>query len=114
MYACCFGKQYILNGFELRNLQLEYVDLYLIHWPISLKPGKLSIEVDKDELLPMDIKATWESMEECHKLGLAKSIGVSNFTCKKLVELISSAKIVPAVNQVSKYQALSFSLHFTF
>lgn len=91
---------------------MEYVDLYLIHWPISLKPGKLSIEVDKDELLPMDIKATWESMEECHKLGLAKSIGVSNFTCKKLAELLSSAKIVPSVNQVSIYQAVT--LHFTF
>lgn len=48
----------------------------------------------------MDFRSVWEAMEECHKLGLAKSIGVSNFSCKKLENLLATAKIPPAVNQV--------------
>ncbi|KDP38187.1 hypothetical protein JCGZ_04830 [Jatropha curcas] len=84
----------------LRNLKLEYIDLYLIHWPVSLKPGEYELPVKKKDLLPMDFKSVWEAMEECQKLGLAKSIGVSNFSCKKLEILLGTAKIPPAVNQV--------------
>lgn len=49
----------------------------------------------------MDFKSVWEAMEECQKLGLAKHIGVSNFSCKKLETLLATAKIAPAINQVS-------------
>ncbi|KAL3724875.1 hypothetical protein ACJRO7_029961 [Eucalyptus globulus] len=51
-------------------------------------------------MLPIDMKGTWEAMEECSKLGLAKSIGVSNFGTKKLSQLLMYAPIPPAVNQV--------------
>ena len=83
-----------------RNLGLEYLDLYLIHYPVSLEPGSYDIPVRKEHLLPMDLKSVWEAMEECQKLGLTKSIGVSNFTCKKIDMLLATAKIPPAVNQV--------------
>ncbi|KAF2301684.1 hypothetical protein GH714_028667 [Hevea brasiliensis] len=82
------------------TLQLEYLDLYLIHWPISFKPGRLMFPVPKDELLPMDFKSVWAAMEECQQLGLTKAIGVSNFSCKKLEHLLAFANIPPAVNQV--------------
>lgn len=49
----------------------------------------------------MDFKAVWESMEECQRLGLTKSIGVCNFSCKKLENLLACATIPPSVNQVS-------------
>ncbi|XP_030960378.1 non-functional NADPH-dependent codeinone reductase 2-like [Quercus lobata] len=84
----------------LKNLKLEYMDLYLLHWPVSVKPGEYELPVKKKDLLPIDIKSVWEAMEECQKLGLAKSIGVSNFSCKKLETLLATAKIPPAVNQV--------------
>ncbi|XP_012072392.1 non-functional NADPH-dependent codeinone reductase 2-like [Jatropha curcas] len=84
----------------LRNLKLKYIDLYLIHFPVSLKPGEYELPVKKKDLLPIDIKSVWEAMEDCQKLGLAKSIGVSNFSCKKLEILLRTAKIPPAVNQV--------------
>ncbi|KAJ6919093.1 hypothetical protein NC651_013142 [Populus alba x Populus x berolinensis] len=84
----------------LENLQLEYLDLYLIHWPVSSKPGEYVLPVKEKDLLPMDFQSVWEAMEECQKLGLAKSIGVSNFSCKKLENLLAKAKIPPAVNQV--------------
>ncbi|CAL2232692.1 unnamed protein product [Prunus armeniaca] len=48
----------------------------------------------------MDSKSLWEGMEECQKLGLTKSTGVSNFSCKKLEILLATAKIRPAVNQM--------------
>ncbi|RZC93199.1 hypothetical protein C5167_029176 [Papaver somniferum] len=48
----------------------------------------------------MDYKSVWAAMEECQMLGLTKSIGVSNFSCKILQELMDTATIPPAVNQV--------------
>ncbi|XP_006649702.2 deoxymugineic acid synthase 1 [Oryza brachyantha] len=84
----------------LRNLQMEYVDLYLVHWPVSMKPGRYRGPFTADDFVPFDMAAVWEAMEECHRLGLAKAIGVCNFSCKKLETLLSFATIPPAVNQV--------------
>ncbi|KAM6589382.1 hypothetical protein CsatA_011987 [Cannabis sativa] len=85
---------------SLGNLQLEYLDLYLIHSPISAKPGRAVFPTDEKDLMPMDFKSVWEAMEECQRLGLTKSIGVSNFSCKKLQNILSFATIPPSVNQV--------------
>ncbi|XP_020234354.1 NAD(P)H-dependent 6'-deoxychalcone synthase [Cajanus cajan] len=85
---------------SLRSLQLEYLDLYLIHWPLSSQPGKFSFPIEVEDLLPFDMKGVWEAMEECQKLGLTRAIGVSNFSVKKLQNLLSVATIPPAVNQV--------------
>ncbi|KAF8674863.1 hypothetical protein HU200_047996 [Digitaria exilis] len=76
----------------LQNLRMEYLDLYLVHFPVSMKPT--------ENLVAMDMKGVWEEMEECHRQGLAKAIGVSNFACKKLEYLLSFAHISLAVNQV--------------
>ncbi|KAI6694259.1 hypothetical protein NL676_021969 [Syzygium grande] len=84
---------------SLKRLGLEYVDLYLIHWPARVKEGTEGFDF-KGKFLPFDMKGTWEAMEECSKLGLAKSIGVSNFGTKKLSQLLVHATIPPAVNQV--------------
>ncbi|KAI4308448.1 hypothetical protein L6164_031525 [Bauhinia variegata] len=85
---------------SLKTLQLEYLDLFLIHWPISAKPGKIAYPIEQTELVPFDMKGVWEAMEECQRLGLTKAIGVSNFSCNKLQRLLSFAAIPPAVNQV--------------
>ncbi|KAF8407538.1 hypothetical protein HHK36_006672 [Tetracentron sinense] len=84
----------------LQKLGLEYVDLYLVHWPVRLKKGEMVFPFNSEDLLPFDMRGTWEAMEECCRLGLAKSIGVSNFSCKKLSQLLNHATIPPAVNQV--------------
>lgn len=89
--------------YPCRNLGLKYLDLYLIHFPVSLEPGSYDIPVKKEHLLPMDFKSVWKAMEECQNLGLTKSIGVSNFSCKKIQMLLATAKIPPACsNQVIK------------
>ncbi|PON99056.1 Aldo/keto reductase, partial [Trema orientale] len=85
---------------SLGNLQLESLDLYLIHWPISSKPGKRPVTWSQEDLMPMDFKSVWAAMEECQRLGLTRSIGVSNFSCKKLDNILSFATIPPSVNQV--------------
>uniref|UniRef100_A0A0E0DEV6 NADP-dependent oxidoreductase domain-containing protein n=1 Tax=Oryza meridionalis TaxID=40149 RepID=A0A0E0DEV6_9ORYZ len=83
------------------NLQMEYVDLYLIHWPISVKPGPMVFPVKKEDVVPFDFGGVWRAMEECHRVGLAKAIGVSNFTTKHLDKQLAVATILPAVNQVN-------------
>ncbi|KAM3956215.1 uncharacterized protein ACR2FA_009809 [Aphomia sociella] len=77
---------------SLRKLGLDYVDLYLIHWPI----GQFSnYTFDTTDYLD-----TWQGMIEAQKLGLAKSIGVSNFNQEQLERLISSSGVKPANLQI--------------
>ncbi|KZV31386.1 NAD(P)-linked oxidoreductase superfamily protein [Dorcoceras hygrometricum] len=85
---------------KLWNLQLDYVDLYLIHWPIRLTEMVSKTPVAREIVRPLDVKGAWAAMEECKKLGLTKAIGVSNFATKTIQEILSSATIPPAVNQV--------------
>ncbi|XP_014509329.1 methylecgonone reductase-like [Vigna radiata var. radiata] len=85
---------------SLQRMGLEYVDLYLIHFPVRMRQGVKGLNYGKEDILPLDMKGTWEDMEQCSKLGLAKSIGVSNFGVKKLSQLLQNAIITPAVNQV--------------
>ncbi|KAI4385850.1 hypothetical protein MLD38_003840 [Melastoma candidum] len=85
---------------SLSNLQLDYVDMYLIHWPLRLSKEVRKMPVERHEILPLDAAAVWEGMEECKHLGLTKGIGVSNFSPRRLDELLAKAKIPPSVNQV--------------
>ncbi|KAL3531780.1 hypothetical protein ACH5RR_005301 [Cinchona calisaya] len=85
-------------GKTLQDLQLAYVDLYLIHWPVRMK--KDSIGFKPENLAPADIPSTWRAMESLYDSGKARAIGVSNFSMKKLEDLLAVARIPPAVDQV--------------
>ncbi|KAL1318242.1 hypothetical protein HN51_070517 [Arachis hypogaea] len=86
---------------SLKKLGTEYVDLYLIHWPVRLRHDlENPVVFSKEDILPFDIEGTWKAMEECYKLGLAKSIGICNYGIKKLTKLLEIATIPPAVHQV--------------
>ncbi|XP_054819683.1 NAD(P)H-dependent 6'-deoxychalcone synthase-like [Prosopis cineraria] len=86
---------------SLGTPKLEYLDLHLIHWPVSAKPdGTMKFPFDENELVPFDLKGVWAEMEKCKNMGLTKSIGVSNFSTKKLQNLLSFANFPPTVNQV--------------
>jgi diketogulonate reductase-like aldo/keto reductase len=67
---------------SLRKLKLDYVDLYLIHYPVRER------------------RQSWRALEALRAEGKARSIGVSNFTIRHLTELLAETKTVPAVNQV--------------
>ncbi|CAI0427285.1 unnamed protein product [Linum tenue] len=82
----------------LRDLQLDYVDLYLVHWPVRMKKGSVGFKTENLET--PDIPSTWKAMEALCDSGKAKAIGVSNFSTKKLGDLLAVARIPPSVNQV--------------
>ncbi|CAL1378993.1 unnamed protein product [Linum trigynum] len=83
---------------SLQDLQLDYVDLYLIHWPFRTKSG--SKGWDPEVMAPLCLPETWAAMEALQASGQARAIGVSNFSTKKLKDLVGYAKVPPAVNQV--------------
>ncbi|MGK5506482.1 aldo/keto reductase [Brevibacillus formosus] len=86
------GYESTLAAYEtsLKKLGLEYLDLYLIHWPVE---GKF--------------KQAWRALETLYKKGLVKAIGVSNFHVHHLEELLKDAEIKPMVNQVEFHPRLS-------
>ncbi|PON51025.1 Aldo/keto reductase [Parasponia andersonii] len=87
----------------LRNLGMEYLDLYLVHWPLKLKPWACFAVPKEDEFEKLDLESTWSGMEKCLELGLCRSIGVSNFSSKKIEGLSEFASVPPAVNQVEMH-----------
>jgi len=83
---------------SLADLQLEYIDLYLIHWPFRTKPGSNGFA--PEFMAPLCLPETWNAMEGLYASGQARAIGVSNFSTKKLQDLLTHAKVPPAVVQV--------------
>lgn len=81
------------RGFDksMRNLDLDYIDLYLIHWPANKMKYKNPDEVNA---------VTWEALEELYTEGRVRAVGVSNFLPPHLEELKKSAKVLPMVNQI--------------
>ncbi|XP_069314932.1 aldo-keto reductase family 1 member C15-like isoform X2 [Eulemur rufifrons] len=99
---------------SLKKLQLDYVDLFLIHMPCALKPGEELMPEDASGKLifdTVDIRDTWEALEKCKDLGLAKSIGVSNFNHKQLEMILNKPglKYKPTCNQVECHPYLNQS-----
>ena len=87
---------------SLKLLQLDHLDLYLIHWPVAIKHGKWLPDSGED-FVPIDqvpIIETWQAMEECVSAGLIKHIGVSNFNIARLQELIDKGSVPVSANQV--------------
>ncbi|CAG2532668.1 alcohol dehydrogenase (NADP+) [Maribacter dokdonensis] len=92
----------------LEDLQLEYLDLYLIHWPVALKKGTEMPEKASDfvPLSEVPLTNTWKGMEAVLEQGLAKHIGVSNFNENQLKEIMASAVHKPEMNQVEMHPFL--------
>lgn len=86
------GYQSTLGAFEesRRKLGLDYIDLYLIHWPVK---GKYT--------------DTWRALEKLYKDGLVRAIGVSNFQIHHLQDLFKKGSVIPMVNQVECHPLLS-------
>ncbi len=84
------------------DLQLDYLDLYLIHWPVAFKTGHLYAHSADDLVSPdeFSIEKTWQAMEIIQEKGLAKHIGVSNFNMPKLNRLLTNSRIAPEMLQI--------------
>ena len=94
----------VQEGLEnsLRQLGLDYVDLYLMHWPVAQPKGVVRPKTG-DDILPPDacpIEQTWEAMTKLPSTDKTRQVGVSNFSAAKLDTIAKAVGVTPAVNQV--------------
>ena len=100
---------------SLKDLGLDYVDEYLIHFPISMEfvpfdkkyPPEWSNLDNKMVIVPNDINKTWGAMESLVEEGKARHIGLSNFNCQHIRQILSIAKIRPSTLQIECHPHLS-------
>ncbi|HKL15334.1 MAG TPA: aldo/keto reductase [Balneolaceae bacterium] len=94
---------------SLNDLKLDYLDLYLMHWPVAFKPGLEGFPQGEEDYLSLDevpIIETWEAMLEAKQQGLIRHAGVSNFSIEKLEDLKSKTDDFPEMNQVELHPYL--------
>ncbi|KAJ2549135.1 hypothetical protein IWW35_003886 [Coemansia sp. RSA 1878] len=84
----------------LEELELEQLDLLLMHWPYAIKPEQESADFTADELEDVPIMDTWHAMEKLVDQGKVRSIGVSNFNQQVLEKMVPQCRILPAMNQI--------------
>ncbi|KAF2106531.1 NADP-dependent oxidoreductase domain-containing protein [Lophiotrema nucula] len=93
----------------LADLGTEYLDLFLMHWPVAFKSGSKWFPLKEDgvfDLADIDPASTYSAMEKRLQKGKVRAIGVSNFTINRLNDLLGKTKVVPAVNQVEAHPYL--------
>lgn len=100
----------------LADLQLDHLDLYLIHWPVAFRPGVVMPEGAGDliALADLPLADTWAALEAAVERGLCRHIGVSNFGMATLHGLLGQARIRPAMNQVELHPYLQQNGLFAF
>lgn len=95
---------------SLKKLQLDYLDLYLVHFPVAVKHtgvGQTDSPLDKDGVLDIDttisLETTWHAMEDLVSKGLVRSIGISNYDIFLTRDCLAYSKVKPAVNQIETH-----------
>ncbi|PSR13918.1 MAG: aldehyde oxidoreductase [Bacteroidetes bacterium] len=104
------GREQVIPALQrtLADLGLDYLDLYLIHWPIAQQPDKVSARSAADFIALADcpLTATWQGMEAAQAAGLVRHIGVSNFNARHLTQLLEGGQVKPAMNQIELHPYL--------
>ncbi|KGN43183.1 NADP-dependent D-sorbitol-6-phosphate dehydrogenase [Cucumis sativus] len=95
---------------SLKKLRLQYLDLYLVHFPIAIKHtgvGNTRSEKDEDGVLDIDttisLETTWHAMEDLVSADLVRSIGISNYDIFLTRDCLAYSKVKPAVNQIETH-----------
>ncbi|NJN46182.1 MAG: aldo/keto reductase, partial [Candidatus Competibacteraceae bacterium] len=92
----------------LADLQLDYLDLYLMHWPVAFK-NSVSFPKTAADLIALDdlpVSQTWDAMQALVDKGLCRHIGVCNFSIAKLRTLVDEARLKPEMNQIELHPYL--------
>ncbi|HUG11503.1 MAG TPA: aldo/keto reductase [Opitutaceae bacterium] len=112
LWNSCHGRENVVPALRrtLADLRLDYLNLYLVHWPVSLQHsigiGYPQTAADFRGPDEVPLSETWAGMEDAFSLGLCHNIGVCNFSVAKLKRLAGSAKITPVVDQVESHPYL--------
>ena len=88
----------------LADLGVDYLDLYLIHWPVAFQRGEDGFPKNEDDTIKYDTEihptTTWLAMEKLVEKGLTKSIGLSNFNSEQIADVLAKGSVKPVTNQV--------------
>ena len=92
----------------LKDLTLDYLDLYLIHWPVVLQKQASYAQQSSDliSLSEIPLTQTWQGLIDLKEKGLTKHIGVSNFSIKKINQIIEESGVIPEVLQIELHPFL--------
>lgn len=94
----------------LKELGVDYLDLYLIHWPVAFDPSSGELLPKEDGKAKLDLKTTevetWKAMVALKKTGKVKSVGVSNFSPEAIEKITQASGVAPAVNQIEAHPLL--------
>jgi alcohol dehydrogenase (NADP+) len=110
LWCNAHGKKNVAPAIRksLSDVGLDYLDMYMVHWPVALKPSavfpRASTDFASAEEAPM--QDTWGAMEAAHAEGLTRHLGVSNFSAKKIGDLLSHARVKPEANQIELHPFL--------
>lgn len=112
LWRNAYARQDVVPALKqsLADLNIDYVDLFLIHWPTAFQSGENKFPKKADGSFiyaAIDYLETWKGMEECYEQGLAKAVGLSNFNSKQIQRIIDNSNIVPANNQVESHPYLT-------
>ncbi|KAM1175864.1 hypothetical protein ACFX15_027695 [Malus domestica] len=95
---------------SLKKLRLDYLDLYLVHFPVATKHtgvGMTGSALDEDGVLEIDttisLETTWHAMEDLVSMGLVRSIGISNYDIFLTRDCLAYSEVKPAVNQIETH-----------
>lgn len=94
---------------SLKDLEVDYLDLYLMHWPSAFARGDALIPKDskgKIQTADIDYVDTWKAMEKLLKTGKVRAIGISNFSKAELERLLKETTVVPAAHQIELHPYL--------
>ncbi|KAI9496776.1 NADP-dependent oxidoreductase domain-containing protein [Zychaea mexicana] len=107
LWPTFFRPEKVAEGFQISfdRLDIEYIDLFLLHWPCALNPEQgVAIPRKPDGTRDIDTTVTpsitWAAAEKLLDTGKVKAVGVSNYSIPILEDLLKTAKVVPAVNQI--------------